>query len=344
MIPPWATLLSIPVALIMASAAHGGESKTDTSTQPVIGILMGGAEFSGQADVRKSIQDALLSQSGIQVVGAEAMSKRQASAENLGIKCAAHDHSCLVRFGSLAGLDLILIANAKGKILELNVLDVKTGNLLEAPTALLPTRPPNDPQKVGRLVASLFKGANSPAKVELRGVPPGANVQIDGNDLGRAPLPNSDHSLEPGNHEVTVQLDGHETWRKSVTLKEGEHLEVLVALNKVPPPVPTVVKSQKPVVEASKTEEGALASKEEVKEGPSFALWGTVGGVGIAALAGAIGVGTYADLAVFSNGQSTGAAKAGWNNGMVGVTAIGLAGGVLAVAASGILAREVLSD
>ncbi len=83
------------------------------------------------------------------------------------------------------------------------------------------------------------------ASVVLQVAPFGAEVEIDGVVVGKAPLP--PQSLQPGRHDVRVTLPGYREHREQVVAAGGEEVRVVVALvaeaptkpPAVPPALPT---------------------------------------------------------------------------------------------------------
>ncbi|MCL0070592.1 protein kinase [Dehalococcoidia bacterium] len=66
--------------------------------------------------------------------------------------------------------------------------------------------------------------------------PPGAEVYLDDDFRGRAPL--IIEELEPGSYELEVTLEGYEDWEKRVVVKAGKITSVLAELTALPPPHP----------------------------------------------------------------------------------------------------------
>ncbi|MBI2186286.1 MAG: PEGA domain-containing protein [Acidobacteria bacterium] len=59
-----------------------------------------------------------------------------------------------------------------------------------------------------------------PATVRFDSRPPGATVYLDEVRVGVTPL--TIDKVAPGEHQVRLEMLGHDTWRTSVTVKEGE--------------------------------------------------------------------------------------------------------------------------
>jgi TonB family protein len=77
----------------------------------------------------------------------------------------------------------------------------------------------------------------APATADILSSPPGASVSVDGRPAGKTPL--AGFRLKPGRHELTLALEGHETWSGAVEVAAGEKGRVearLRPLAKAPAP------------------------------------------------------------------------------------------------------------
>jgi hypothetical protein len=62
-----------------------------------------------------------------------------------------------------------------------------------------------------------------PAQLEVKSLPCGASVYVDGLYRGNTPL----HlELEPGTYDVRVEMDGYESFQRAVTLLAGHSLRL----------------------------------------------------------------------------------------------------------------------
>jgi hypothetical protein len=66
------------------------------------------------------------------------------------------------------------------------------------------------------------------ATVRFDSRPPGATIYLDEVRLGVTPL--TTNTVAAGTHQVRMEMLGHDTWRTSVTVKEGEQLFVGASL------------------------------------------------------------------------------------------------------------------
>lgn len=68
------------------------------------------------------------------------------------------------------------------------------------------------------------------ARLDLEGVPPGAEVTINGEFVQQAKGRSIRLRLEPGEHLLLVSLAGYEPWQKEVALEPGENARYLVLM------------------------------------------------------------------------------------------------------------------
>lgn len=85
--------------------------------------------------------------------------------------------------------------------------------------------------------------------------PPGARVEVDGQDLGLAPV---SAELKPGNHRLVLRRDGYETVERSFVMSHERSLELSVTLKPLPEPAPTPPLPPPPLVVAPPREDAPL--------------------------------------------------------------------------------------
>jgi len=90
-----------------------------------------------------------------------------------------------------------------------------------------------------KLALTLSRTAPPVGTMELTSNPPGALIKVDGNPVGRTPL--NSYRAKPGKHQVEYALDGYDTWRREVAVREGRKEKVDAFLHAIPKatPVPT---------------------------------------------------------------------------------------------------------
>ena len=116
---------------------------------------------------------------------------------------------------------------------------------------------------VAGALAALFIlfGPSSTAMLTVTTVPPGAQVTIDGVEVGRAPL---QKRVKPGTHTIALSLDGYAPIKEVVAVpKEGlPFLQPLKALPSQPPTSGTIPHDGGPL-SAAKATADALAARAE---------------------------------------------------------------------------------
>jgi hypothetical protein len=69
-----------------------------------------------------------------------------------------------------------------------------------------------------------------PGTISVRSEPEGAEIQVDGKLIGRAPMK---HEIAPGEYDLSAGLDGYHQSSKKVKLEPGGNMEVKLSLKKV---------------------------------------------------------------------------------------------------------------
>ena len=96
-------------------------------------------------------------------------------------------------------------------------------------------------QLVGTLAVELMpEGAGSTSPTQAAGSvfvesrPPGAQVFLDGNLIGRTPIMWPDEPV--GSHQIQVELDGYQVWSTLIRVRASERIRVGASLDRVPRP------------------------------------------------------------------------------------------------------------
>lgn len=102
--------------------------------------------------------------------------------------------------------------------------------------------------------------------------PPGAQVLVDGRDAGTTPL-HEPLRLGPGSHVLELRRDGFESFRRELTVEQGERVEVVAVLVPAAPVVAAPAEPPEVPLEppAEEPADGGVAS--------SWWLWTIVGAV-----------------------------------------------------------------
>jgi hypothetical protein len=80
--------------------------------------------------------------------------------------------------------------------------------------------------------SSLVPSTAPSAEVSIMSSAEDADVYVDGNYVGNAPLPN--YRLSAGNHKIEVRASGYETWSRELTVTPNATSRVVAQLQKHP--------------------------------------------------------------------------------------------------------------
>jgi len=115
------------------------------------------------------------------------------------------------------------IANCQGALFDYPAAIASFEAYLEAGAD---SEPSDRLQEAGRRIAELEPRVG---QVVLTVDPPGAQLLVDGRDAGTTPLAEPVR-LGPGPHVVELRKDGFESFRRELTVEQGERVEVVAAL------------------------------------------------------------------------------------------------------------------
>jgi len=141
-------------------------------------------------------------------------------------------------------------------------------------------------QKVEAEIEKL-RGQLTPLSLSVE--PDGAEVLIDGKTVGSSPI--EKQYVDPGEHTLIVQKDGHETWKKSFVAKRGVPLSLEVTLAVKAKPVEPGGDAGKKPVEPEHGEEGPVEKPAKAKGKVPVAAPASTGALALAAGVAAVVVG-----------------------------------------------------
>lgn len=147
----------------------------------------------------------------------------------IALGCAGWSDTCAGQITSMTGATMALVIDvvAQGDGALVTVQQVKGGGGLQGTVEKLelPGRRDEDLE-----VASLFvRRAFRPTAVVLVDADtPGADVLIDGQKVGRTP---AQLILDPGEHELSLRLEGKAPYTRRITLKPGQNPPEMITLN-----------------------------------------------------------------------------------------------------------------
>ena len=167
------------------------------------------------------------------------MSRSQHTAEvKLVFGCTDERPDCMAKVGKSLSVGRLIYGSLRKQqgsgvytvtLKQLNVADGTVEKFITetVPTAILTAGSPELDTLAEKWLRSLLvEGMRGGLRVQSE--PPGATVQVDGAPAGTAPL--SLNELDPGDHQVKLELDGYAPLVRSVTIRGGLVHELTVQL------------------------------------------------------------------------------------------------------------------
>lgn len=271
---------AILVLALAAASLQAGAARADApALLPATGEGLSEAQ---RQQLAAALQERLAS-SGVALQPADDVTHRLASATGLGLTCSGDDVECLLKLGTLAGLPELLAPwafEADGTwFLKLTLVQVSPPQVLgtaQAPIAFGP-----EGADVSGPVMALFEPERYVGRLELRGVPAGAHVYIDGLERAVAPLAGPLDGVAVGVRRVRVVVDGAPPLTTSAVVRFGE--VTVLDLGVAAPVAGTPSTAEPPAVEARAPDEDKLLEEPETEASgispAALALFGTGGAV-----------------------------------------------------------------
>ena len=87
------------------------------------------------------------------------------------------------------------------------------------------------PAATSAIVAATASAKSTAARLQVDSVPPGADIEIDGNFSGNTP---SDVQVSEGEHTITVKKAGFKDWERKLKISSGSSVHLSAELEKAP--------------------------------------------------------------------------------------------------------------
>ena len=87
------------------------------------------------------------------------------------------------------------------------------------------------PAATSAIVAATASANSTAARLQVDSVPPGADIEIDGNFSGNTP---SDVQVSEGEHTITVKKAGFKDWERKLKISSGSSVHLSAELEKAP--------------------------------------------------------------------------------------------------------------
>jgi hypothetical protein len=92
---------------------------------------------------------------------------------------------------------------------------------------------PSVPATITEQNAAASNAVSLSAKLQLESVPPGADIEVDGNFVGNTP---SDVQVAEGEHTISVKKAGFKEWERKLKVTSGSSVHLNAELEKVSNP------------------------------------------------------------------------------------------------------------
>jgi hypothetical protein len=102
------------------------------------------------------------------------------------------------------------------------------------------------------------------ARLVVTSVPSGAAVRLAGREIG--PTPTEVITVEPGNYEIEVRMEGYQTWKETVPLRAGESEPVVARLGMLPTTIQVMVTAGGEMTWATISIDGEVVGDMQVAE------------------------------------------------------------------------------
>jgi hypothetical protein len=143
------------------------------------------------------------------------------SARELGLHCSRQQLGCLVRFGLVAEIDLLLVprASEEGRffVVGASLIDVREEREVARLVRVFDRR--GALESVARLTIDLLQTDPTTGAVVLTVEPEGAVIELDGQERGFSPLRSPIVGLSQGAHQLSVRKQGFRTVNATIDVR-----------------------------------------------------------------------------------------------------------------------------
>ena len=173
------------------------------------------------------------------------------AAAGLGLLCTLDQTDCLVKSGTLAGVDRVLVIAIRADAFALRLVDTKTGAELRALGAPIEK---DASASIRRATRRLWAEQGG---LVVKAEPDGARIFVDDRLVGQSPLSAPITGLSAGMHRLRIEHPGHVPLKSGIEIKAGERVVVSFILTPTPSAAPPALSQTAPPGASSKTPGGA---------------------------------------------------------------------------------------
>lgn len=187
-----------------------GASATQTALLPIGGDLAP----EQRNDLEGLLRAELSRTQGVELISSEKTREEVSAAEQLGLSCTEEDAACLAQLASLLQVDQVVLVQASqaayGVQLRMDVIDGKGGVRINRVEVEIPLTGPARLQRMREGVLLLLEPERLLGSIRVA-APDGAEILLDGQVMGTAPLAAPLTGVRAGTHLLKARLpDGRE--------------------------------------------------------------------------------------------------------------------------------------
>jgi hypothetical protein len=210
-----------PLALVLLVSLYADEAAAKRARLAILPVTGDGVLIDDLAPVEDALRGGAGDLDRYRLLSRENTLAELEGGRELGLHCRPNQTACLVRFGLVAEIDLLIVPRAAQEgsflLVTASLIDVKEEREVGRVGRIVDRRSVGD--SVGRLAAELLEMPPDEGTVVLTIAPEGAVVEIDGDVRGRAPLRAPVSGLAAGEHELLVRLDGYRSVRARIDVR-----------------------------------------------------------------------------------------------------------------------------
>ncbi|MCB9704665.1 MAG: PEGA domain-containing protein [Myxococcales bacterium] len=231
--------LALALPPLFADASPSPSPSPAVERTPVAVIARRGDGEAPPRAAAASLRDGI--KVGLRRGGGEALREQDGAPQ---IVVGACDEACRAEIRGALAVDYVLWdmveMSDRDYRLHLELVDLRDGSLVAAfdercPLCGLAEARDRVEDGAAELLEPLQVEPGAPPRVRVTSDPPEAEISVDGEHVGRAPIT---RVIPPGRHRVRARLFGYVDAEEEIEVGEGERAQLHLALGPTPPPPP----------------------------------------------------------------------------------------------------------
>ena len=234
---------ALALSLVVAGSARAAPASPAAEASLAILSVPGEGLWGPDLErVDRALRDGLAGVRGVVVQPSARTAEHFAEARRIGLGCNLEDVECAVKVGVLADVQqvLLVVPSLDDGVYAVSLLlaDVGTATVLGRLRRHAPATGDQLERAMAASVGVLLEPKKNAGTLTVDVDRPGARVFVDGVDRGVAPIVAPVAGLAPGEHVLTVELDGFAPERRTVLVEPDAPSVVAVVLERVDDDLP----------------------------------------------------------------------------------------------------------